>query len=417
MNAQFQTRAVSDAMLPHRVMPAPSPRSRWMEVVSHLDPKYGGMSTVVPALATALCERQKLDVDVAAFCTPEETYVAAKDATDTSIWPTSRGPWLHRSDTSAEFREKVRRCDGVHIHGLWESCSLAGSRAAMQEGKPYIVSAHGMLEPWALGKKALKKRIYAKFIERPMLQGARCLHALTAAEAEDYRRFGCSGPICVVPNAVQRPAHVDATRFEEEFPQVAGKRMVLFLGRLHFKKGLDILIAAWSERARRFPDAELVLAGPSSEKDAARLQRLIREAGVENRVVLTGMLSAAMKWSALACAHSFVLPSYSEGLSVAALEALCMGVPAIVSKACHLPEVAAANAGWEIDATRDALGAALHVSLESSIRERNNIGFNAARLAERRFSWDVVSQQMAELYQWVLSGCVPEHVEILGGIS
>ena len=132
------------------------------------------------------------------------------------------------------------------------------------------------------------------------------------------------------------------------FPELRGRTILLFLGRVHFKKGLDLLLAAWARLEQQFPHATLVLAGPDAENSMAGVQDMVRQQGITRRVLCTGMLGADLKWSALAAAHCFVLPSYSEGLSVAVLEALSMGVPVIASDKCHVPEVEACGAGWVV---------------------------------------------------------------------
>jgi glycosyltransferase involved in cell wall biosynthesis len=391
-----------------------SPAGRWIEVVPHLDPKYGGLSAVVPQLGSKLATQEHLSINLAGFCSPDELDTLKHyPAISLTHWPLSRTAWFRRSDLDERFRELVSKADGVHIHGLWEGCTAVAGRAARSLDKPYIISAHGMLDPWALANKGLKKRIYSALVERANIESAACLHALTKAEAEDYRRYGSRRPIAVVPNGVDLPRSVDARLFLEEFPELEGKRMVLFLGRIHFKKGLDILAQAWGNLAKRFPDAVLVLAGPDSENSRAAVEELITIYGISDRVFFTGMLAEKVKWSALATAHCFVLPSYSEGLSVATLEAMGMGLPVIITEQCHLPEVSQFEAGWEIRADVTSLYSALEEMLENSPATNSEIGERGRRIVQKRYSWPVVARQMAELYRWVQGGPVPHSVELL----
>ncbi len=327
---------------------------------------------------------------------------------DAGIWPAAHGTWLSEGKLRKRLAATVSHFDGVHMHGLWQASSLWAGRAARAEGKPTIVSAHGMLEPWALQQKAMKKRVYGALVERGTLNRAACLHALTAAEAEDYHRFGCTPPVAVIPNAVEAPPSIDRGLLLEMFPQLRDRRLVLFLGRLHIKKGIEILLRAWSRLGADHGDAALVLAGPGEEAYVQTLQARAAELGITDDVLFAGMLDGAAKWSALAAAHVFVLPSYSEGLSVATLEALAAGTPVIITDACHLPEAAAAGAGWEISPAADPLEMALRASLEGSGADRSAMSANARHLAKTRYSWAAVTAQMAELYGCVLGGGKPQ---------
>jgi glycosyltransferase involved in cell wall biosynthesis len=242
------------------------------------------------------------------------------------------------------------------------------------------------------------------------------LHALTEAEAGQYRAFGARGPIAVVPNAVKLPEHADAQLFLSTFPQLAGKRLVLFLSRLHPKKGLDLLMQAWATLAPKFPEAQLVIAGPDSEGMQAKLAVEAAARGVSDRVTFTGMLTGDIKWSALKAAEVYVLPSYSEGLSMALLEAMGMGLPVIATRACNMPEISRAGAGWEIEATAEALTSALGEVLGRQPAQNWNQGRNGAQLIASRYTPTQVARQIAEVYDFALGGPRPACVR-LGGVQ
>lgn len=388
--------------------------SHWTQVISHLDPRYGGLSATVPSLSSHLVRTQHLQIDVAAFCGPaEECDLSRYPELALTRWTNDRKAWLGSAARRTDFRHALNSSDGIHIHGLWEASTAVAAHAARELHKPYVISAHGMLEPWALANKSWKKRLYLALVERTNLQGASCLHALTSAEAEDYRRLGCKCPIAVIPNGVDAPESISSNPFLERFQQLAGKRILLFLGRLHFKKGLDILVRAWAALEKEFSDTVLVLAGPDSENSRAAVEALIEERGIADRVLFTGMLDEALKWSALSAAHCFVLPSYSEGLSVAVLEALSVGVPVIITGQCHLPEILTYGAGWQIQAAESDLVCAMREALEMSPADRERIGECGRNLARQRFSWQVVARQMAELYHWVTTSERPTSFELL----
>ena len=388
---------------------------RCLQVVSHLHPKYGGLSAAVPALGSAVEAASGKAVSLAAFCAAGERFIPqAAGALAIRHLPFGRRPFAHDDTAGERFRAMVEESSIVHIHGLWQHSTAHAARLARRFERPYIVSAHGMLEPWALRQKRYKKAVYAALVERPLLRRAACLHALTEAEAEDYRAFGLRNPVVVIPNGVSVPSGVGSESFFETFPALRGQRLLLFLGRLHAKKGLQVLCQAWREIEARWPDAHLVLAGPDTGDMRLSLEQLCRSLGAR-RVTFTGMLEGALKWSALEASEVFLLPSYSEGLSVSVLEAMGMGLPVIVSRQCHLPEVATRNCGWEIEPEREALAAAMEECLRAPAARRAALGANGRQLVESRYSWARVGQQMAAVYEWMAGG--PEPLGVLSGAA
>jgi glycosyltransferase involved in cell wall biosynthesis len=268
-----------------------------------------------------------------------------------------------------------------------------------------------MLEEWAMRSKWLKKAVYSLFIERRNLSRATCVRALTRTEVDDYRRFGLRNKVAVIPNGVDPPQTSDASRFLGAYPNLAGKRIVLFLSRLIYKKGLDLLCHAWSAISRKFPEAHLVIAGPDYGSRGP-IERLVDELGLRRSVTFPGMLASDLKWSALAAAEAFVLPSRSEGFSMAALEAIAAGVPVILTRQCNFPEVAAVGCGWVIEPDVAQLQGALEECLGAPAAERTRRSESGRLLAARRYSWPVIGAQMGEVYQWLLGGREPQSVEL-----
>ena len=397
---------------------ASSVGGRWVNVVSHLDARYGGLSAVVPRLVSSIASTTAFAVDLAAFCVPGEIF-SDSDYPGISItrWPASRLSWMKRRQLTFDFSNQLKDVDGIHIHGLWEQSTTAAAHAAYALRKPYILSAHGMLDPWALRNKRLKKVVYAALAERANVKSAACLHALTQAEALDYRRFGGKGPIAIIPNGVAIPEEIYPELFLNQFPSLSGKRIVLFLGRIHFKKGLDILVESWATVAKRWPEARLVLAGPDFEGTRARIEALVAERGLNETVLFTGMLRDDLKWSALAAAECFILPSYSEGLSVSTLEAMGVGRPVIITEQCNLPDVTRFEAGWVIKSTAGEITEALNECLQNSQSINQEIGECGRRLIRQKYNWSSVARQMSDVYRWVQGGCsassAPSSVEIL----
>ncbi len=383
----------------------------WLQVVSHLDTKFGGIASSLPLFCTA-SEAAGIMSPLIAFCNSQE-YRANWFETrgGVSLVPPGRLRWLLDWKLGQSLKEMIRNTDGVHIHGIWETHCATTARLATACKRPYIVSAHGMLDRWALRQKRFKKALYATLIESGNLRNAACLRALTTTEVADYRRIGLTNPIAVVPGAISMPPQARPDLFFESHPELRGRRLMLFLGRLHQKKGLEMLVRAWS--AVRSRDAHLVIAGPDSDGTLENIERLVSELGVGDRVTFCGMLAGAAKWSALAAASLFVLPSFSEGFSVAVLEALGMGIPVIVTRPCNLPEVAETGCGWITEPEQSRLEEALREALDLPDSDLARMGEAGKRLVESRFIWPVVSHQMAEVYRWIQGGPRPATLDLV----
>ncbi len=386
--------------------------SSWLQVISHLDPSYGGIAASLPPLCRVMRDTG-WGSPIIGFCDSAELrqkHLAGHHVTCVSP---GRLRWMLRSQSRRKLAIEIDKVDGVHIHGLWEMHCAAAARVAHKRKRPYMISAHGMLERWALQNKKMKKAFYATLIETKSLHNAACLRALTHTEVGDYRRIGLKNPIAVVPNGVEIPSSVNRDLFLDAYPGLAAKRIVLFLGRLHHKKGLDNLINAWLPTVKKHDGAHLVIAGPDFENTRAKLETLIEKADIREHVTFTGMLAGAHKWSALAAAQAFILPSYSEGFSMAVLEALGMRVPVIVTKNCNIPQVAQQGCGWVIEPNQGSIEHALNEFFRLPHAEASAMGARGKRMIDRHYQWAVIGAQMAEVYTWMLGGNKPSSVELM----
>jgi glycosyltransferase involved in cell wall biosynthesis len=279
---------------------------------------------------------------------------------------------------------------------------------------PYLVAAHGMAEPWALRHKALKKKIYTALIEGKNLRRASCLHALSRPEIGHLRAIAPRTPVALVPNGVDLgpfDALPPRSKLEAEFPELAGKFVLLFFGRIHVKKGLGLLARALGSVKGDHPDLQILLAGT----DHGALAPFLAEAeaeGVSSKITVVGHVWGERARQVWATADAFVLPSYSEGFSMAILEALAARLPALVTTACHFPELAKAEGGIVVEPTAEGVTTGLRDLLERSTDERNRLAANGRELVESRYTWDRQATRLASVYEWVMGGgSVPEAVE------
>src|SRR4051812_15779821 len=246
--------------------------------------------------------------------------------------------------------------DVLSTHGLWKYCSLASHRWHRRTRRPYVVHPHGMLEPWALQNSRSKKRIAALLYEDRHLRGAACLRALCEPEAQSIRAYGLRNPICVIPNGVDLPEKHRNSRFsarDSELIRITeGKKVLLYLGRLHPKKNVANLIRAWKRTGDSdssiLKDWVLAIAGWDQNGYEGELRKLSSDCGLTSNVRFLGPLFGPEKDAVYRACDAFVLPSLSEGLPMTVLEAWAYARPVLMTPDCNLPEGLAAEAAIEI---------------------------------------------------------------------
>jgi len=306
----------------------------------------------------------------------------------------------HSPDLKLAVQREARAADVVHIHEMWHHPHFATARACKSLGVPFIVSPHGSLDPWALASKRLKKRLYSAIWQRRLLGRAAAAHALTGTERSQLRDYGYSGPVSVIPNGIdvdefQRPAAPGV--MDDRFPELRGKKVILFLGRLHEKKGLDVLVRAFARLHGTRPDTHLLIVGPDDGYETD-VRRMIGEAGIEGSVTLTGSLDGDDRLAAMARADVYALPSYSEGFSVGVLEALAAGLPVVISTFCYFPEVETAGAGLITEPDVEQVGTALSAVIDDpGLADR--MGKAGRNLVHTGYSWESVASSFIELYE------------------
>lgn len=361
----------------------------------------GGVFTSVQCLAQALAAEQN-DVHVLGLEDPAhaEDLFAWKQL-PVEAFPV-RGP--RALGYAPEMGPALRRgdFDVVHAHGLWMGPSIAAHRA----GKPGIVSPHGMLDPWALALSRWKKKLAAAAFQNAHLRGAACIHALCQSEAESIRAYGLRNPICIIPNGIDLPAPGDeAASFAGQVP--AGGKVLLYLGRIHPKKGLPALIQAWKAAG---PEWRLVIAGWDQAGHEAELKALAAEVRTE-RVIFTGPQFGKAKDAAYRRADAFILPSLSEGLPMVILEAWAHGKPVLMTEQCNLPEGFAAGAAMRIAPEVESIARGLEEFTLRSGAEHQEMGMKGRRLVEESFTWPTIARKFGAVYEWVAGrGARPEWV-------
>ena len=318
-------------------------------------------------------------------------------------WPTRHLGWSR--SYRAALRETVGSYDVVHIHAIWNYPTWMAMKEAKRAGVPYMVAPQGSLEAWALGRSAKLKRLYGVLGERRFYDDASAMQALTENEAAQCRAFGIAAPCEILPNGVDL-AGIDAATVKgrglnERLGLDSEAKVLLFLGRVFPKKGLDVLIPAFAEVARNLPDWHLVVAGDDSGTGYRKVMEDVASAseGAE-RIHFIGEVRGDDKFAALKSAQAFALTSYSEGLPVAVVEAMACGLPVLVTPGCNVPEVAEADAGWVCNADQKAVAETLKQMLSSG-GELESRGEKARCLVEAKFTWPIIAERSIEIYDLI----------------
>jgi glycosyltransferase involved in cell wall biosynthesis len=375
-------------------------------VTESLSPsKNTGVASTAASLARSLSPWANVElIAPVELDDPDETEIFLQGL-HVHLFPQPRG--LPRTVVPAlkQFLAKeLPRFDLVHIHGMWRYPQWAAAHLAQQLRIPYIISPHGMCEPFELARKAWKKKIYFNLIEKRSFQEAAAIHAITEAERDQCNQLQHGKKIEVIPHGIDiappLPSSLVNRYLPPEMSSVPTEAPVLFfMGRLHPKKGLDLLIPAFAQILQHHPSTYLVIAGPDPVGYKKTLIQLARSHYVQERVLFPGMLTGQCKQAMLQRADIFTLPSYSEGFSVAILEALAAAKPVVISKHCYFDEVRSAQCGHVIDTDIPQLVLALNKFLDLDAVTRSATGLRGQRFIKQGFTWSTTAERMIQLYQ------------------
>jgi len=382
---------------------------RIIHIIATLDPAAGGPPAVALPLASAQaalgCDVHVLSADEPAGHDSDaarriDKYIAdipGAAALTVHRIPGAAPPLLPLPDKPAAHLDTLLSDRGEtptvgHIHGIWEPTLPRCAKVMRRRAVPYTLTPHGMLDPWSMQQKALKKKLALALGYRTMLHRAAFLHALNDDEQTGMAPQRLAAPVRVIPNGVfldQLLPLPEAGLFRRDHPALGDAPFFLFLSRLHYKKGLDILAGAFAEFARSGQPHHLVVAGPD-DGAADDFRRAIDAHGLADRAHLVGPIYGDTKRAALRDADAFVLPSRSEGFSIAITEALACALPVVITEACHFPEVAAVGAGRVTPLDAHAFAAAM-LDLAADPHAARAMGDAGHNLVEQRFTWPKVA--------------------------
>jgi glycosyltransferase involved in cell wall biosynthesis len=320
---------------------------RILHCISSVDPKGGGPIEGLKQLS-AVNSRQGHVVEVLSLDDPKDPWVKDCPITCHAMGPTYVGNYKYSPRWVPWLKANAHRYDAVIVNGIWQYHAFGVWRALRGTTTPYFVFTHGMLDPWFKRHyplKHLKKWLFWPWAEYRVLRDATAV----MFTCEDERRlarqsfwlYKCDE--FVVSYGTSAPpsgSEVQRAAFYERFPQLRDKRGLLFLGRVHEKKGADLLFKAYAALKARQPDlvkdVQLVMAGPADHDYGQRMQALATSLGIGDQVTWTGMVSGDVKWGAFRTAEAFILPSHQENFGIAVAEAMACGLPVLISNQVNI---------------------------------------------------------------------------------
>ena len=370
-----------------------------LHTIASLDPASGGPARSVPQLLLAL-KAGGSDVALWVASVPRPEWIASLEGAGIPV-------------TSVEDPDP----SGVvllHDHGVWLPSNHRIANYAARHGIPRMVSPRGMLEPWALNHRKWKKRIAWWLYQRGDLKKACALHATAPSEEAQFRRLGLKMPVFVIPNGVEIPW--DELKVESQQSKVEGRKSrggeiaaagsrnsesklktAFFLGRIHPKKGLPMLVEAWG-RVR--PEGwRMRVVGPDEAGHRSEIASMVQAAGLEDVWSLEDAVSDIRKWELYRESDLFILPTHSENFGISVAEALASGLPVITTTGAPWRGLVEHQCGWWVDPSVDDLARALQEATSNQSHSLKSMGERGREWVARDFSWKGIAQSMLKGYK------------------
>lgn len=328
------------------------------------------------------------------------------DGVSVYYFPLTFRPWEYSFKLHKALIKTVQNFDVVHITSMFRSASALGSYYSRKNKIPYIISPRGSLMKRPLESKGFFKKIYITLIEKIALNNAEAIHFTTDQEREEYEKLGFTyNHSIVIPNGIDLEGFKEAQKghFRKKFNILGDKKILLFLGRLNWIKGLDTLIPAFAEVIKKEPKAVLVLAGGDDGGYGKNVKFLISKFQLEDKVVFTGLLTGLDKIAAFQESDLFVLPSYSENFGMAVVEAMYFGLPVVITEGVGIaPSVEKAEAGLIISKNEDELVGAI-LEILNNPEKAKTMGENGRKLVKEEFDIEKVAERWIDAYNELAS--------------
>lgn len=359
-----------------------------------INKKGGGPARSVPILSKGL---SLVGVDTTLFTgRSEEMNTHMLEGTDVCVKIVSQ------NISTKELEEEILKgnYDLIHAQNLWMPLYHKMAKIARKHGIPYIMTPRGCLEPWCMKKKRIKKIVAFHLYQKRDLQQAACILATAKMEADNIRALGITAPIAIIPNGIDVSEY--KCRMPDFKPKV--KKQILFLSRIHEKKGIEHLINVWEQLYKQYPEWNVVIAGNGEEAYIQQLKAMIISKGLQNCVEIIPPVFGEDKHKLYCESSLFVLPTYSENFGMVIAEAMSCGVPVVTTNGTPWQELNDEKIGWCVDLSEENIENAIRDALSLPAEELFAMGQKGSKHINNNYLYTSVAKKNLELYKWILEG-------------
>ena len=370
-----------------------------LSFVSSLDMSSGGPSRSVPMLVKGLAE---LGVDITLMTIrSEDMNIHALEGTTAKLKVLS--PSFSRKEIAKYLADE--RFELIQIQSVWEMPYHKVILEARKQNIPYIVTPRGMLEPWSLSQKKWKKKLAWWLYQRNDVQKSACVFTTAKMEAEHVSNLGITTCKAVIPNGIETDAYPCKSSVE------GVKKQVLFLSRVHVKKGIELLFEAWKRLHSDYVDWQLLVIGNGEAEYIHSLENRVESLGLKDSIKILPPVFGEAKIKVYQESALFCLPSFSENFGMVIAEAMSCGTPVITTTNCPWEILNETDTGWCVDLSVDNLERALREAMEMDANALYDMGQRASKLIYDNFDYRSVTRKTLRLYEWLLkSGEKPEFI-------
>lgn len=368
-----------------------------------IDKRLGGPSRSVPILARGLANKGILTTLLT--CKTEQMNVHLLDNSTVDLK-------IIDANVNVKCFEKDildAKYDLIHLQNLWMPLYHKMARIARKHNIPYIMTPRGCLEPWCMKQKRIKKLVAFHLYQKRDLQQAACILATSKMEADNIRALGITSPIAIIPNGIDISEY--KCRTSEDKTHV--KKQILFLSRIHEKKGIEFLINAWEQLRAKYPTWNVVIAGNGEESYIHRLNEIIKSKSLRDCVEIIPPVFGEDKRRLYCESSLFVLPSYSENFGMVIAEAMSCGVPVITTNGTPWQELNEIKLGWCIDLSLEKLITSISKAIELGQDSLFRMGQECSKHIRDTYQYTEVAAKNKAVYEWILNGGVkPDFVQL-----
>lgn len=368
-----------------------------------INKKGGGPARSVPILSKGL---SLVGVDTTLLTgRSEEMNTHMLEGTNVSVKVVSK------NISTKELEEAVLKgnYDLIHAQNLWIPLYHKMAKIARKHGIPYIMTPRGCLEPWCMKQKRIKKLVAFHLYQKRDLQQAACILATAKMEADNIRALGITAPIAVIPNGIDISEYKCRTLEDK----IKVKKQILFLSRIHEKKGIEFLINVWEQLHRQYPDWNVVIAGNGEEAYIQNLKAMIVSKGLQKCVEIIPPVFGEDKHKLYCESSLFVLPTYSENFGMVIAEAMSCGVPVITTNGTPWQELNEKHLGWCIDLSIENLANTISEAINKGQDKLFELGQQCSKHIYDTYQYTEVAAKNKAVYEWIVNGGdKPEYVDV-----